>query len=90
MEKLDPENEGTRPVILRRYRDLPQAFVEKSVLEDEGIACYLQGDNVMGMDWLWSNAMGGIKMLVRQVDVEEAERILSQAQSSQQERNEES
>jgi len=64
--------------------------VEKNVLEDEGIACYLQGDNVIRMDWLWSNAMGGIKLLVRKVDVEEAERILSQAQSSQQERNEES
>ena len=77
--------EADRPVILRRYRDMPAAFVEKSVLEDAGITCYLQDDNVIRMDWLWSNAMGGIKLLVRERDAEEAARILSQAQSAQQE-----
>lgn len=77
--------EADRPVILRRYRDMPAAFVEKSVLEDAGITCYLQDDNVIRMDWLWSNAMGGIKLLVRERDAEEAEKILNQAQSAQQE-----
>ena len=69
---------GNKPVILRRYRDMPAAFVEKSVLEDAGIECYLQDDNVVRMDWLWSNAMGGIKLIVREKDAEEAEKILSQ------------
>jgi hypothetical protein len=70
--------ETDRPVILRRYRDMPAAFVEKSVLEAAGIQCYLQDDNVVRMDWLWSNAMGGIKLIVRENDAEEAEKILSQ------------
>jgi hypothetical protein len=70
---------GNEPVILRRYRDMPAAFVEKSVLEDAGIECYLQDDNVVRMDWLWSNAMGGIKLIVREKDAEEAEKVLSQA-----------
>ena len=74
-----------RPVILRRYRDLPRALVEKSVLEDAGIASYFQDDNVIRMDWLWSNGMGGIKLLVREGDVAEAERILNEAQSARQE-----
>ena len=69
-------------IILRRYRDLPQAFVEKSVLEDAGIACFLQDDNVIRMDWLWSNAMGGIKLMVRQEDAGDADRILNLAQES--------
>ena len=82
----NPEASGSaRPVVLRRYRDLPQAFVEKSVLEDAGIICYLQDDNVIRMDWLWSNAMGGIKLLVREGDAEEAERILREAQPEKQE-----
>jgi Putative prokaryotic signal transducing protein len=76
-----------RPVILRRYRDMPQAVVEKSVLDDAGIPCYLQDDNVIRMDWLWSNAMGGIKLLVREQDASDAERLLisQQADTSQNE-----
>lgn len=73
------EDPGNRPVVLRRYRDMPQAFVEKSVLDDAGIECFLQDDNVVRMDWLWSNAMGGIKLLVREKDAEEALKLLSQS-----------
>jgi Putative prokaryotic signal transducing protein len=72
------EDPGNRPVVLRRYRDMPAALVEKSVLEDAGIECFLQDDNVVRMDWLWSNAMGGIKLVVRQNDAEDAEKLLSQ------------
>lgn len=72
------EDPGNRPIVLRRYRDMPRAFVEKSVLEDAGIDCFLQDDNVVRMDWLWSNAMGGIKLVVRTRDAEEAEKILGE------------
>jgi Putative prokaryotic signal transducing protein len=77
------DDPGNRPVVLRRYRDMPTAFVEKSVLDATGIECFLQDDNVVRMDWLWSNAMGGIKLLVREKDAEEAETILSQTPLSQ-------
>jgi hypothetical protein len=77
-------SEADRPVILRRYRDMPAAFVEKSVLDDAGIECYLQDDNVVRMDWLWSNALGGIKLIVREKDAEEAEQILGQGSASEQ------
>ena len=66
------------PVVLRRYRDMPAAFVEKSVLENAGIPCFLQDDNVIRMDWLWSNAMGGIKLLVKEKDAADAEKLLSE------------
>jgi len=73
----ETEDPGNRPVVLRRYRDMPAAFVEKSVLDAAEIECFLQDDNVVRMDWLWSNAMGGIKLIVREKDAPEAERILS-------------
>jgi len=57
---------------------MPGAFVAKSILDAAGIECYLQDDNVVRMDWLWSNAMGGIKLIVREKDAEEAEKVLSQ------------
>ena len=75
--------EKDRPVILRRYRDMPAAFVEKSVLEDAGIECFLQDDNVVRMDWLWSNALGGIKLIVREKDAADAEKILNEGASSE-------
>lgn len=73
------DDPGNRPVVLRRYRDMPEAFVAKSILEDAGIACALQDDNTLRMDWLWSNALGGIKLLVRQKDAEESDQLLSAA-----------
>ena len=69
--------EPDRPVILRHYRDMPEAFIAKSVLENAGIECLLQDDNLVRMDWFWSNALGGIKLVVREKDVEEAEKILN-------------
>jgi hypothetical protein len=37
------------------------------------------------MDWFWSNAMGGIKLIVRQSDAKEAEDLLSHAPPAEQE-----
>src|ERR1700722_5151611 len=74
------EERGTldKPVILRRYRDMPEALVDKSILDGAGMESFLQDANVVRMDWLWSNAMGGVKLIVRENDAEEAEKILSQ------------
>lgn len=69
---------GNRPIVLRRYRDMPEAFVAKSLLEDAGIESFLQDDNVVRMDWFWSDAIGGIKLVVRQKDAEESEKLLSE------------
>ncbi len=77
-------SEVDRPVILRRYCEMPAAFVEKSVLDAAGIECYLQDENVVRMDWFLSNALGGIKLIVREKDAAEAEKILSQGPSAEQ------
>jgi hypothetical protein len=76
-------SEADRPVMLRRYSEMPAAFVDKSVLEDAGIECYLQDENVVRMDWFLSNALGGIKLIVREKDAAEAEKILSQGASTE-------
>ena len=48
------------------------------MLEDADILCFLEDENVVRMDWLWSNAMGGIKLVVRKKDAEEAAKLLSE------------
>lgn len=42
-------------VMLRRNRDLPEAVIVKSILDAEGIDCVLSDENLVRMDWFWSN-----------------------------------
>jgi hypothetical protein len=67
---------GDKPMILRKYRDMPQAYADKSALESAGIQCFLWNANLVRMDWLWSNLLDGIKLVVRESDAEDAARIL--------------
>ena len=66
----------TKPVVIGRYRDLPAAAVAKSVLDSAGIESFLADDTVIRLDWLWSNALGGVKLLVRDGDATAAREIL--------------
>src|SRR5207302_10123912 len=61
---------------IRQFRDLPEALLAKSALESAGIECFLGDDNLIRMDWLWSNLLGGIKLRVRQEDAIVASRLL--------------
>jgi hypothetical protein len=48
------------------------------VWEIAGIECYLFDENIVSLDWLGSNLLGGGKLVVRKRDVEESERLLGQ------------
>jgi hypothetical protein len=73
MEQLSPNL-----VTVRTFRDLPAAMVAKSVLEAAEIPCFLADANTIRIDWLLSNAIGGIKLRVREDDAAEANEILNQ------------
>lgn len=66
-----------KPVIIRRYRDLPVAVVERSVLDSAGIEGFLADDVMIRLDWLISNALGGIKMWVRGNEAREVRELLA-------------
>jgi hypothetical protein len=70
------ETEFRDLLTIRQYRDLPEALLAKSVLESAGIECFLGDDNLIRMDWLWSNLLGGIKLRVRREDALVASRLL--------------
>jgi hypothetical protein len=61
---------------IRQFRDLPEALLAKSVLDSAGIECFLGDANLIRIDWLWSNLLGGIKLRVRQEDALVASRLL--------------
>ena len=65
-------------VTIRQFRDLPEALLAKGSLESAGIRCVLSDDNMVRMDWFYSNAIGGIKLLVDSEDAAEAEQVLNQ------------
>ena len=65
-------------VMLRRYRDLPEAVIVKSILDAEGIDCVLSDESLVRMDWFWSNLLGGVKLWVRQQDLENAKELIDQ------------
>ena len=65
-------------VTLRQFRDLPEALIARGSLESAGIQAYLVDDNMIRMDWFYSNLLGGIKLKVQAEDVEAATEILNQ------------
>jgi hypothetical protein len=75
-----PETEkALEPVLLRRYRDLPEATIAKSVLESAGIECLLADDNLVRLDWFYSNLIGGVKLWVHRRDLQSAQNVLEQS-----------
>ena len=65
-------------ITLRQFRDLPEALLAKGCLDSAGIDSLLLDDNVVRMDWLWSNLIGGVKLKVEPSDAERATEILNQ------------
>lgn len=58
-------------VTVARFDLMPLAHIAKGRLEAEGIPCSLMDENLVQTDWLYSIAVGGIKL---QVDEEFAAR----------------
>jgi hypothetical protein len=74
----ESEYENQRFIVLRRYRDTPDAFLFGSILDSAGVEFYLADENTIRMDWFWSNLLGRIKLCVRKADADEALSLLDQ------------
>jgi hypothetical protein len=64
-------------ILLRRFRDIPEALLAKGRLEAHGVECFLADENMVRMDWFISNLLGGVKLLVEPQDFIRASRILN-------------
>jgi Putative prokaryotic signal transducing protein len=65
-------------VRVRQFRDLPEALLAKSILDSVGINRFLQDENTIRLDWLWSNAIGGVRLIVKEEDAADAAKLLDQ------------
>lgn len=70
-------------VLLRSFRDIPDALLAKGRLEASGIECFLSDENMVRMDWFISNLLGGVKLMVHPEDFTEASRILNEPMPSE-------
>ena len=65
-------------VTIASYRDLPEALLAQGKLHSAGIESVLADDNIVRLDWLWANAVGGIKLRVREQEALEAVELLEE------------
>lgn len=68
-----------RLVTVAQYRDLPEAWLAKSKLEVAGITCFLENEYIVGANWLYSDALGGVKLNVPKENAEEAKAIIEES-----------
>ncbi|HSS98956.1 MAG TPA: hypothetical protein VLK33_18100 [Terriglobales bacterium] len=75
----EPDNSsGVKLVMVQSFRDLPEALLAKGSLDSAGIESFLADENIVRMDWFWSNLIGGVKLMVSPEDFNEAKAILDQ------------
>jgi len=78
-DPVEPSEPAARELVtLHRYRDLSEAIVARSLLEAAGIAAWIRDENLVRMDWMYSNAVGGIRLQVDAQNVAVAEDALNQ------------
>lgn len=75
---LSGEFEKRNLVTIRRFRDLPDAYLAKGMIESAGIDSFLADDITIRMNWWWSNLLGGIRLRVDSEEAQGAAEILSQ------------
>jgi len=64
-------------IILKRFDSPVEANIVKGLLESNDIFCFLQDEHSIGINPLYSNAMGGIKLMVRVEDEQRAYALLA-------------
>lgn len=64
--------------VVARYSFPLDAQIAKSNLESAGIAAYIADEHTINMQWLYSDALGGVRVLVAVSDLEEAREILGE------------
>jgi hypothetical protein len=74
----EAEGQSGEFATVRRYRDLSEAIVAKSLLESAGIPAWIRDENVARLEWQYSNLLGGLRLQVRADQESAAEAVLAQ------------
>ena len=63
-------------VVIAIFPQVIQAHIAKSRLEADGIEAFIRDENIVALNWLYSNAVGGVKLEVAAEDEKRARAIL--------------
>jgi hypothetical protein len=74
----EDEEVSSKLVTIRRYRDLSEAIVARSLLESAGLRVELRDENLVRLDWQYSNMIGGIRLQVEEADAAAATALLDE------------
>ena len=77
MRVVFEEPADQRPVVVARFVTPIEATIARGALEREGVEAELRDDALVGIAWHLSNAVGGVKLVVRPADAEAARAILA-------------
>lgn len=70
-------------VTISRYSFPHEAHVARALLESEGIPVFLADEHTITMQWLYSNALGGVRLQVPEAFVERAVALLQELENSE-------
>lgn len=65
-------------ITLRSFDNYFLANITLTKLQDAGVECYLKDENTVTIDPILSNAIGGIKLVVKETDAADAKQLLQQ------------
>lgn len=65
-----------KSVVIAKFSLPLEAQIARASLESAGITAFVADEHTINMDWLYSNAMGGVRLIVRREDADAARRIL--------------
>jgi hypothetical protein len=63
--------------VVARYRDPYEALLARSFLEAAGIPAFVSDEHAIGIDWLLSNSLGGVRLRVESEDADRAREVLA-------------
>ena len=64
------------------FRDLPIAELARTKLESEGVYSFLLNKHHIGVNWMYSQVLGGVKLQVNATDFDIAQKILNTDESA--------
>ncbi|NLN83974.1 MAG: DUF2007 domain-containing protein [Firmicutes bacterium] len=64
-------------IVIARFSFPHEAHIAKASLESAGITSFIADEHTVNTQWLYSNAIGGVRLLVAEDDAKEALEILN-------------
>jgi len=70
-------------MVIASYSKPEEAHLAASILRGSGIDAYVRDEHTIGMYWLYSTAIGGVKLEVADIDTDHALEVLQLAKQNE-------